>query len=135
MSTVLVSLLEIGTGLGIFLCPVTKTVVVPAEAGCSLFSGGGPAAWEAVPGDGVGVSGAGTRVTEGGAKVVLLSCECCHLAGKVLNLLQKCGAVRGWAIAGKHWLGCNLGGVVCPVGCRVQADLELEGEHSLNVRG
>jgi hypothetical protein len=69
---------------GIFLRHVTEMAVVPPEAGCSSFSEGGSAAWVAVSGDGAGVAGVGTRVPEGGTKVVLLSCECCHLAGEVL---------------------------------------------------
>lgn len=92
-------------------------------------------AWAVVPEDRAGVSGAGMRVPEGGAKVVLLSCECRHLVGKVLDPLQKCGAVRGWTNAGKHRLGYDLRGAVCTAGCRVQAHLGLEGKHRLNVGG
>jgi hypothetical protein len=135
MSAASVSLLAVGAGLGTFLRPVTKMVVVPAEAGCGLFLGGGSVAWVAVPGGGAGVSGAETRVPGGGAKAVLLSCKCRHLAVEVLDLLLKCGAVRGWTKAGKCRLGCDLNGTVCTAGCRVQARLRLEGEHSLDVGG
>jgi hypothetical protein len=63
------------------------------------------------------------------------SAECRHLVIEVLDLLLECGAVRERTNAGKRRLGCDLGGTVRTEGCRVQARLRLEGEHSLDVGG
>jgi hypothetical protein len=103
----------------------------------------GSVTWAAIPGDGTGVDetgvagagvpGAGTRVRrteerilKGSARAVLLSCECCHLAGEVLDPLQKCGAVREWTNASEDRLGYDLGAAVRTEGCRVQATSRLE---------
>jgi hypothetical protein len=111
MSAVLVSLLAAGAGRSTLLRSGFEAAIVPAEGGCSVISGGRSAAWMAVPGAGAGIPGAGARVPraegrvpEAGAKMVLLSAECCHLAGEFLDSLQKCGVVRGWTNAS----GCRL---------------------------
>jgi hypothetical protein len=81
------------------------------------------------------VPGAELRVPKGGAKAVLFSGECCQLAGKVLDSLQKCGAVRGWTNGRERRVGCDLGDAVRKAGCGVQAAFWLAGEDGLNVGG
>jgi hypothetical protein len=56
--------------------------MVPAEGGGSVISGRGSAAREAVPG--------------AEARVRPLGAECYHLAGEVLDPVQKCSAVGEW---------------------------------------
>jgi hypothetical protein len=72
-----------------------EAAMLPAEGGCGVALEGGSAVWSAIPGAGAGISSAGTRVPEGGAEAVLLGAECRHLGGEVLDLLQKCGVVKG----------------------------------------
>jgi hypothetical protein len=76
--------------------------VLAAEIGYGVALGGGSAVWSKIPGAGAGISDAGTRVPgaegrvpEAGAETVLLGAECRHLAGEVVDLLQKCGVVGG----------------------------------------
>jgi hypothetical protein len=102
ISAVSVSLLVVGAGWRTLLRSCHEAVMVPAEGGCGVASGGGSAVWLAFPGAGAGISGAGTRVPgaeervpEAGAEAVLLGAECRHLEGEVLDLLQKCGVVGG----------------------------------------
>jgi hypothetical protein len=57
-------------------------VTVPVEGGCTVISGRGSAARAAVLGAGAGIPGGGARVSPHGT-------ECCHLAGEVLDTLQK----------------------------------------------
>jgi hypothetical protein len=90
---------------------------------------------------GAGISGARARfpgaegrVPEFGAEAVLLGAECRHLAGEVLDLLQKCG-VGGWTYTSELRLGCHLGDAVHTAGCGVQAALLLTGENGLYVGG
>jgi hypothetical protein len=119
-----------------------------SRGGFGVASGGRSATWAAVPGDragftaagaripgaGTGVPGAEERVPESGAKAVVFSGECCHLAGEVLNLLQKCGFVRGWINARERRLGCDLEDAVRTAACcGVQAALRLAGEDGLIV--
>jgi hypothetical protein len=78
-----------------------------STGGCDVASGGESFAWATVPGAEAGIHGVGARVPgtevrfhEAGAKTVLLSTECCHLAGEILYPQRKCGdAVRGWTNA------------------------------------
>jgi hypothetical protein len=49
-------------------------------------------------------------------KVGQLGTECCHLAGEVLDTLQKCIALREWCNVREHWLGYSLDDAVCMVG-------------------
>jgi hypothetical protein len=83
---------------------------------------------------------AGTRVTgaggvpEASAETVLLSAECRHLAGEVVDLLQNCGVV-GWTNGSERRLGCHLGDAVRTAGCGVQAALLLTGENGLYIGG
>jgi hypothetical protein len=100
MSAALVSLLTAGAGQSTLLRSGSEVTIVPAEAGCSVISGGRSATRTAFPGAGAGISGFGamvpgaeTRVPEASAKIILLSAECCHLVGELLHPLQKCGAV------------------------------------------
>lgn len=53
-----------------------------------------------------------------------LGTECCHLARKILEKLQKCGAVREWDNVRECRLGCSLG----DAGCGDQAALGLASE-------
>jgi hypothetical protein len=62
--------------------------------------------FSAIPGAGARISGAGRRVPgaegrvpEAGPEVVLIGTDCRHLAGEVLDLLQKCGVFGGWTNA------------------------------------
>jgi hypothetical protein len=116
MSAALASLLAVGAGRSILLRSGSEAVMVTAEGACSIISEGGSATRTAVSGAGAGIPGAGAkvpgaqvRVLEGGAKAVLLGGECCHLAGEVLDPLQKCGVVRGWTNATERQLRCDLG--------------------------
>jgi hypothetical protein len=86
MSAVLVFLAAVGAGLSTLLRPGSIVVMVPVEGGCSVVFRWGSAARVAVPGAGAGILG-------DGAKVGQLGAECCHLAGKVLDTLQKCVAL------------------------------------------
>jgi hypothetical protein len=90
-----VSLLVVGAGWRTLLRTCPEAVMVPAEGGSGVASRGGSAVWSAIPGAGAGISGAEGRVPEAGAEVVLLGVESRHLAGEVLDLLQKCGVVGG----------------------------------------
>jgi hypothetical protein len=110
MSAALISLLVVGAGLSALLHPGFVTVMVPAGGGWNVILGGASAAWAAVPGAVVRVSGTGVRVGP-------LCTECCHLAGEVLDTLQKCGAVGvwdtlecGWVAASPARMACMLGG-------------------------
>jgi hypothetical protein len=89
MSAALVSLVVVGAGRCILLCSGSETVVVPAEDGCCVVSGGRCAVLLAIPGDRAGISGAGAgasgtgvgvsvaegRVPEAGAEAVPLGAE------------------------------------------------------------
>jgi hypothetical protein len=68
-----------------------------------------------------------------GAKAVLLSVECCHLAGEVLDPLQKCGVVGRWTNPRSRRLGCDLADAFRTAGCGVQAALGLADENGLNI--
>jgi hypothetical protein len=102
MSAASVSLLVVGAGWSTLLRSCPETAMVPAEGGCGVASGGGSAVWSAIPGAGARIRGAGTRVLgaegrvpEAGSEAVLLGAECHHLAGVVLELVQKCGVDGG----------------------------------------
>jgi hypothetical protein len=89
--------------------------MVPAGGGC-VISGGGSAGRTAIPeaeagilGAGSWVSGAEARVPEAGAKAALLGTECSHLAGEVLDPLQKCGVVRGGPTLASAGCGATSG--------------------------
>jgi hypothetical protein len=134
-------LLAVGAGLGTLLRSGSEAAMVPAEGGCGVASGRGSAVWSAIPGAGVWIPGAGTRVPgavgrvpEAGAETVLLGAECRHLAGEVVDLLQKCG-VGGWTSASERRLGCHLRDAVRTAGCGVQAELLLTGETGLHDGG
>jgi hypothetical protein len=108
-------LLAVGAGRGTLLRLGPEAAMVPAEGGCGVALGGGSAARSAIPGARVGISGAGTRVPgaegrvpEAGAKAVLLGAECRHLAGEVLDFLQKCGVIMGWTNASERRLGATF---------------------------
>jgi hypothetical protein len=58
---------------------------------------------------------------------------CCHLPGEVLDLLQKCSAVREWGNIHKYQLGCDLDDAVCTACHGVQAALGLVGENDLHL--
>jgi hypothetical protein len=141
VSAASVSLLMVGAGWRTLLRSCSEAVMVPAEGGCGVASGGGSAVWSAIPGAGVRMPCAGTRVpgAEGrvlwaGPETVLPGAECRHLAGEVVDLLQKCG-VGGWTNASERRLGCHLGDAVRTAGCGVQAALLLTGEGGLYVGG
>jgi hypothetical protein len=132
----------VGAGRSIFLRSGSEAATVPAESGCGVAPGGGPAVRSAIPGARAGIYGAGTRVPgaegrvpEAGAEAVLLGAEYRHLAGEVLDLLQKCSVVGGWTNATKRRLGCDLGDAVRTPDCGVQATLMLTGEIALYVGG
>jgi hypothetical protein len=72
-----------------------------------------------------GVPGAGVKA--------VLSAECCHLAGEVLDPLQKCGAVWEWTIARKCQLGYDLKDAVRTAYCHIQAAVGMAGEIGLYV--
>jgi hypothetical protein len=63
-----------------------------------------------------------------------LGAEFCHLAGEVLDTLQKCVALREWRNARECRLGCGLDDVVCTAGWGVQVVLGLAGENGPYVR-
>jgi hypothetical protein len=87
--------------------------MIPAEGGCSVILGGGSAAWAAVPGTWAGIPGATMRFPEVGSRVGPLSTECFHLAGEVLDPLQKCVALWEWDNARERQLDCSLDDAVC----------------------
>jgi hypothetical protein len=60
-----------------------------------------------------------------------LGTECCHLAGKVLDTMQKCVALREWLDAHEHGLGCDLDDAVCAVSRSIS--LGLAGKNGLYV--
>jgi hypothetical protein len=102
MSAMSVSLLLVGAGRGTLWRSGPETAMVLTVGGCVVASGGGSAVLVAVPGAGAGITGAGARVpvaerrvSKTGAEAVLLGAECRHLAGEVIDLLQKCGVVEG----------------------------------------
>jgi hypothetical protein len=104
--------------------------------------GRGTSVWSAIPGAGVWIPRAGTRVPgavgkvpEDGVETVLLGAECRHLAREVVDLLQMCGVVGRWTNASKRRLGCHLGDAVRTACCGVQASLLLTGENGLYVGG
>jgi hypothetical protein len=139
MSAESVSLLVLGAGWNTLLYSCPEAAMIAAECGCGVASGGESAVWTAIPG--AGIFGGGTRVPgvegrvpEAGAEAVLLGAECRHLAGEVLDLLQKCG-VGGWTNASQRWLGCDLRDAVRTAGCGVQAAFLLTGEYGLYVGG
>jgi hypothetical protein len=66
-------------------------------------------------------------------EAVVLGAVCRHLAGKVLDLLQKCGVVGGRS--SELLLRCDLGDAIRTGGCSVQAALVLTGEIGLYVEG
>jgi hypothetical protein len=117
MPAALVSLLVVVALLSTLLSPGSIAAMVPAGSGCIVFSGEGSHALAAVPGSGV--------------RVGLLGTECYHLAGEVLNTLQKCGAVAEWDNARDCRLGCGL----VDADSGVQAALGLAGEDGLHVGG
>jgi hypothetical protein len=97
--------------------------MIPTRVGgFGVASVGQSVTWAAVPGDRMGITGAGARVPGAGAKAVLFSGDCCHLAGEVIDSLYKSGAVGGWTDAHERRLGCDLGDVRT-AGCGVQAVL------------
>jgi hypothetical protein len=132
MSAAFVSLLAVGTGQSTLLRSGSKAAMVPAEGGCSVISGRGSAACTAVPGAGAGIPGDEARVPEAGAKAIVLGAECCHLAGEVLNPLQKCSVVGG-VNANVRRLGCIL--AVRTAGSGVKAAFVLVSENGLYVGG
>jgi hypothetical protein len=89
-----------------------------------------------------GISGAGTRIlgaerriSDAGAEAVLLGAECRHLAGEVLDLLQKCGVVGGWTNASKRRMGFDLRVAVLTACFGFQAALILTVESGQYVEG
>jgi hypothetical protein len=79
----------------------------------------------------VAVSATWARIPGAGARAGPLGAEYCHLAGEVLDKLQKCGAVGVWDNISERRLGCGLGDAV-RTGIRgVQVALVLAGENGL----
>jgi hypothetical protein len=68
-------------------------------------------------------------------EAVLLSAECRHLAGEVLDLLQKCGVAEGWINPSERRMRCYLEDAVYRADCGVQAALLLNSENGLYFRG
>jgi hypothetical protein len=128
VSAALVTLLAVGAGLSTLLRLGSVVAMVPVEGGSSIISGRESASRAAVPGTGARIPGAAVRA-------VPLGTECCHLAGEVLDPLQKCGAVRVWDNARECRPGCGLGDTVRTVDQGVQATLGTDGEDGLCVEG
>jgi hypothetical protein len=126
MPATLVSLLVVGAGWCALLRCGSETVVVPAEGGCFVISGGGSAVLAAVPrcragissagagvsGTEVGVSVAEGRVPNAGAKVVsALSDATCLLRSSISCLsdaLLGVGATlatAGWGVTSEMHSG------------------------------
>jgi hypothetical protein len=81
--------------------------------------GRGSAAWAAVS----------------GARADPLGAECCHLAGEVLDMPYKCGAVGEWNNAPECRLGCGLKDAVHIAGRGAQVAVGLAGENGLTLGG
>jgi hypothetical protein len=65
----------------------------------------------------------------------VLSADCHHLTGEVLDPLLECGVVGGWHSVSEHQLGCDLGDAVHTASCGVQAALWLTSKEGLYVWG
>jgi hypothetical protein len=87
VSAASVCLLVVGAGRRTLLRSCSEAAMVPTEDGCGVASGGVSAVWSAIPGSGRLVLEPGSLKVRGG---VLLGAECRHLAGEVVNHLQKC---------------------------------------------
>jgi hypothetical protein len=82
------------------LCPSSVAAMVPAGGGCSIILGWWSVAQAAVPGAAARIPGVGAEVSPGsGVEVGQLGAECCHLAGEVLDVLQKCTDLGEWCNA------------------------------------
>jgi hypothetical protein len=88
---------------------------------CSVISERGSAVRTAVHGAEAGIHGDEARVPDVSAKAVLFGAECYHLAGEVVDSMQKCGVVGWWANASERRLVCILGDAVRTAGYGVQA--------------
>lgn len=83
--------------------------------------GGASAAWAVISGDEAvipgavaTIGGAGASVPGSGrAKAVLLRGECCHLAGEVLDPLQKCGVHSFWSFQNVGCFRSSSGSTIC----------------------